>query len=182
MCRNKRVYIIILSAVFIITLICIIINLCFNSVRLKTEEEIIEIFNDNKENFIISADKLFQFQYHWDLRRNKYSDAVLSDWQFVNLNSGLQLIILDADYFNEISIIQNVVEEEKAIKYIMKGLNFKIITTNAFADLDCLYFVKQTTIGFDSGIIYSPNKTPENPYITKLTELDSSWYYYECKG
>lgn len=180
--------IVIKKTITYIIILIIVIGLCrfvsdnfVMTKNFKTESEIIDIFNENKETFVNVSKDLFEFKYHWSLRMERYNDEIRTDWKSVILNSGIQLVIQDQDHINEISLMQNAVENKKSIDDIMKKLKFKIITSNSRVDSECIYFVKQTAVGFDSGIIYSPNGKPQNPYIEKLTTIDSSWYYYESK-
>ena len=97
------------------------------------------------------------------------------------MKNGVHLIIHEEEHFDEISFIQEIVESNRHIEEILKYLEFKIITNNAMVDKDSIYFIKQTAIGFASGIIYCPSGKPQNPYITKLIQIEPSWFYFEEK-
>ena len=178
---NKKIIICITIIATFIALCCIVINNSIENKKIKAEKEIIDIFNGNKELFANVSNELFEFKYHWSLRKEKYDEEIRSDWKSVVLKSGIQLVIQEQDYFNEMSLMRSAVENNKSIEDVMKKLNIKTITSNSRIDSGCIYFIMQTTPRLSSGIIYCPNGKPENSYITKLTAIDYSWFYFEEK-
>lgn len=176
------------TCILIILILVVILALIWkssdfvNDHTLMSEEEMISVFSTNKNLFVSSTEELFDFQFHWSLRQGKHDKSVRKDWKYTNLSGNIQLTIHDKNHFNESSEMKLVVEEEKSIERILKKLKFEAITTKASVDSKCIYFMKQAFIGFDSGIVYCPDKErPENPYITKLIEIEPSWYYYESR-
>lgn len=148
----------------------------------KSQEDVVEVYEENKEKFVIAADKLNRFSFDWTLGRSSYSEKDRPDWKVDRMyfDWGIQLSIHDPEYFNEMTLLKNVIRNEKEIKDIIKRLKFKYILKHFHIDPKCVYFIRQTFIGFESGIIYCDEGEPENPYIIKLEKLSPSWYYYEA--
>lgn len=146
--------------------------------RLKTEDEITDIFKKNISDFTALATNLDCFDFSWDLRKDIfYRDDYLS----VDLENGIHLIIQDKNNFHRMEDMKKAAESDKSAEKILHALNFEIICRYAHVDSNCIEFVFQTRIGFSSGIAYSPNQKPQNPYFTKITEISPSWYYFESK-
>lgn len=145
----------------------------------KSKEEIITIFKDNKDLFVDVVGDLFEFKYPWAIDNNQGDGA--SYWKCVDLDAGMELVILDDEYFKQMPFLLKSVENNKSICPIIKGLKFEYISSEAFVDSGCIYFIKQTGINYESGILYCPSGVSENQYMTKMELIEDSWYYYESK-
>ena len=171
----------VIGAVLIVFAIDYSIDYFNNNIAFKTEQEIIDMFKDNKESFVSTADKLFVFQWHWCLRaREKFDEDIRPDFEYAESSNGIQVTVMEEAYFSQVSDIQTIVEEEESIEHILKKLGYKAIFTRAFND-HSIYFMKQSSINYDAGIVYCPKGVPQNKYIVKLVEIEPSWYYYESR-
>lgn len=153
------------------------INWHLENSKFKTEEEIISLFEKGKNRFINAADALKDYQSHWSIRKEVQNR---SDFKSQRIRHNLYVIIHEEPY-DELPIIAECLENNNDVLKILKALNFKSITRLPRLDKDSMYFIKQTSINYEAGIVYSPNQTPTSQYITKLTEIEDGWYYYESK-
>ena len=180
---KKTVIMILAVAIFVITSIVIsvlYINNVLDSLKFKTEDEIISLFEQNKKEFVNSARKLKSYQSHWSIRKEPHNSYIRSDWKSQKIRRGLYVIVHEEPY-DELSLIVEQLENNNSVFRIIKKLNFKLIGKIPRLDKESIYFVKQTSINYEAGIVYSPNRTPTSQYIRKLTEIEDGWYYYESK-
>lgn len=153
------------------------INRLWENSKYKTEEEIISLFENNKNEFVNAVDALNDYQSHWSLRKEHQSR---SDFKSQRIRHSFYVIIHEEPY-DQLLVIAEHLENNNDVLKILKELNFKSITRLPRLDKDSIYFIKQTSINYEAGIVYSPNQTPTSQYITKLTEIEDGWYYYESK-
>ncbi len=177
---KKSIIMIVAVIVFvIISLIVSVLNinrLCDNS-KFKTKEEIISLFENGKNEFVNAADALKDYQSHWSIRKENQNR---SDFKSQRIRRNLYVIIHEEPY-DELPIIAKYLENNNDVSKILKELNFKLITKTPRLDKEGIYFVKQTSISYEAGIVYSANQNPTSRYIKKLTEIGDGWYYYESK-
>ena len=143
----------------------------------QTEEEIITLFEQNKKDFTDAANALNDYQSNWSLRKEPQSR---SDFKSQRIRKDFYVIIHEEPY-DELSLMAQHLDRNECILKILKELNFKSIRRLPRLDRSSIYFIKQTSINYEAGIVYSPTQTPKSQYITILTEIDDGWYYYESK-
>ncbi len=172
----------VLLIIFIIVLICTICFMFFyNTARFYSEGEIIDLFKENRKEFIDSSSVLIKYRGFWSIRKKTYGTEFRTDWEDVELGNGIHFIIHDKTS-QKTDLLKYEIERSESIERILEGLNFKIITSNMRIDEVCIYYIKQTRRASEAGIIYCPiGEKIENPYITKLIPIESAWYYYESK-
>lgn len=173
--------VIVIAIIAILLCGCSLIAFKFLDNKVPVTEEITNVFEENKALFVDVTNEFLEFDYDWSIRKRKPDVDVRPDWQVTNIKRGINLVVHDSDYFDEPSLLQCLEEHTDSIEGIFKDVQFKIISHNTYVDPGCIYFTAYTEIGFSSGIIYSPNGEPKNPYIIKLKKLENSWYYYEEK-
>jgi len=149
--------------------------------KFRTEEEIISIFKDNKDVFVDIVNDLSESKFHWSIDTDSSDRSARPDWKYADLNNGIQLVVLEKENFDELPSIYIKAKKNRSINSVIIEHKFKIITSDHYMDTDCIYFVKQTSIGYDAGIMYCPGGITEDPYITKMVPIEDSWYYYEAK-
>ncbi len=143
----------------------------------QTEEEIISLFEENKKEFVNAANDLNDYQSHWSLRKDPQSR---SDFKSKRIRHNFYVVIHEEPY-DELLLMAEHLEHNECVLRILKELNFKSIRRMPRLDRDSIYFIKQTSINYEAGIVYSQNQTPTSQYITLLTKIDDGWYYYESK-
>lgn len=160
---------------------CYIAYKISDNIVYDTEEKITMAFEENKELFGDIANKFLKFDCDWDIRKKKPDTRLRPDWKVTTVKRGVNLVICDSDYFDEFSLSQCAEQNVGNLEAVLKKIQFKIISHDTNVDPGCIYFIADTSIGYSSGIIYSPNGNPTNPYLIKLKKLEDSWYYYEQK-
>ena len=153
------------------------IDRLLDNLKFRSEEEIIRLFEENKKEFVNAADALKDYQSHWSIRKE---DQNRSDFKSQRIRRNLYVIIHEKPY-DELPTIAEHLENNNDVSKILKELNFKLITKTPRLDKEGIYFVKQTSISYEAGIVYSANQNPTSRYIKKLTEIGDGWYYYESK-
>ena len=180
---KKTVIMILAVIIFVITSFVVsflYIDRLLDSLKFKTEDEIISLFEKNKKEFVKAANSLNAYQSHWSLRKGPHNSYIRSDWKSQKIRCGLYVIVHEKPY-DELSLMAEQLENNDNILKILKKLNFKLIGKNPRLDKESIYFVKQTSINYEAGIVYSQNQAPTSQYIRKLTEIEDGWYYYESK-
>lgn len=155
-----------------------------DEIQKSDENSVITIFNNSKSHFEKAKNTLSEFQFSWEIKNSsvlldKIQDNTQADYKVAHLNNKLRITIQNNEYFDSMQNFMDAIEGESSVKYILNDLDAERISSNSFLDFGCIYFSFPATWGHNLGIIYCPEEKPQNPYLTKLKELDTHWFYFE---
>ena len=143
------------------------------------QDEIIEIFEENKEHFISVKNSMSDFRYSWAICKSR---SIGSGWKVCALGKGLYLGIGELEYFKQSNVIKKTAQDEDSIEYILKELGFRKIAYSGYADAKHISFTKHASTGDVAGILYCIEGGPESEvYANIIVDLGDGWYYYATR-
>lgn len=144
--------------------------------KMLEKDEIIEIFEKNKEHFLSTKNSMSNFRYNWAICKSR---NIGSGWKVCTIKGKLYLGIGHREYFNQLKIMKKTAEKEKSIKYLLKELGFKDVQYSYWSDSEYIDFTKQASTGNVAGILYCIRGNPtSHPYAKNIFDLGDGWYYY----
>lgn len=150
-----------IGAVATVIIILVVIPFFIFTKNRDTQDEIINVYNNNIEEFTDIA------YYAKELEGNIYINNISRDKYTVEINENHEV--------SNFKITDSIIEYE--IKHMLFKLNFEAISEEG----NSVYFVKITGLGFDRGIIYMKDgRAPDGSNnVTKSKKIKDRWYYYE---
>lgn len=179
--KMKKLIVIVLIILVVISCLVIwwhCINNFIDNQKMLEQDEIIEIFEENKEHFVNVKESMSDFKFDWDIRKNA---QMISDgfgaWKGCAIKGKLYLAIRRSENYEQLGAMKKTAEEEESIKYVLNELGFKGISSGYGID-----FTQYASTGNVSGVIYCVEGSPtRHPYAHKIVDLGDSWYYYETR-
>lgn len=175
----KKFIVIIIISVVVVSLLTISwysIAKFLDIQKMLGKDEIIEIFEKNKDHFLNIRNSMSNFRYDWDICKNR---NIGSGWKVCTIKGNLYLGIRRQENFNQLNIMKKTAEKEESIKYLLKELEFKDIQYSYWSDSEYIDFTKQASTGNVAGILYCVRGNPtSHPYAKNIFDLGEGWYYY----
>ncbi len=175
----KKFIVIILIGVVVISLLTISwhsVTKFLDAQKMLGKDEIIEIFEKNKEHFLSIKNNMSNFRYDWAICKSR---NIGSGWKVCTIKGNLYLGIRREENFDQLNIMKETAEREEVIKYVLKELGFKNIQYSDRIDSEYIDFTKQASTGNVAGILYCIRGNPtSHPYAKNIFDLGDGWYYY----
>lgn len=175
----KKFIVIILIGVVVISLLTISwhsVTKFLDDQKMLGKDEIIEIFEKNKEHFLSIKNNMSNFRYDWAICKSR---NIGSGWKVCTIKGNLYLGIRREENFDQLNIMKETAEREEVIKYVLKELGFKNIQYSDRIDSEYFDFTKQASTGNVAGILYCIRGNPtSHPYAKIIFDLGDGWYYY----
>ena len=175
----KKFIVIILIGVVVISLLTISwhsVTKFLDDQKMLGKDEIIEIFEKNKEHFLSIKNNMSNFRYDWAICKSR---NIGSGWKVCTIKGNLYLGIRREENFDQLNIMKETAEREEVIKYVLKELGFKNIQYSDRIDSEYFDFTKQASTGNVAGILYCIRGNPtSHPYAKNIFDLGDGWYYY----
>lgn len=144
--------------------------------KMLGEDEIIEIFVKNKEDFLNVKSSMSEYRYDWEICKNR---NIGSGWKVCPIKGNLYLRIRRQENFDQLSIMKKAAEKQNSIKYLLKELGFQEIQYSYNGHDEYIDFTKQASTGNVAGILYCVRGNPtSHPYAKNIFDLGEGWYYY----
>ena len=151
-----------------------------NTTAKKSKEEIIALFDANKESFVSAGEDLSSIPFLWHIGEHLVKGG---GHEITHLKNGLDVEI-NAQWIRhkKSADLKVMAETNPNIIKIIKEFGFQRIASNFYdvaGNNKCVYFIQYYGPGLDTGIIYAPNQQTQNIYIENLIPICPMWYYYE---
>jgi hypothetical protein len=126
------------------------------------KEKIVRVYESNKNTF------------------SEIANFVLEDKADVSINKDQDKKFTVEDVGIGQNTVVNLKNKELSIKInkLLYDLNYKHVVEEGNA----IYFLRQTGMGFEQGVIFSKDgNKPNGVNIQTLELIEKNWYYYEAK-